>query len=75
MYNCIGKLWVKYHGKCDYWNGGTDQATLRLIEKAERLSQSSDEDILIVGNYEVSLGGIRPCCLIRKQANWTKWSF
>ena len=49
--------------------GGTDQATLRLIEKAERLSQSSDEDILIVGNYEVSLGGIRPCCLIRKQSN------
>ncbi|PQF07608.1 hypothetical protein CUS95_01205 [Enterococcus faecium] len=45
--------------------GGTDQATLRLIEKAEILN----EDILMVGNYEVSLGGIRPCCLTRKQAN------
>lgn len=45
--------------------GGTDQATLRLIEKAEILN----EDILMVGNDEVSLGGIRPCCLIRKQAN------
>lgn len=42
--------------------GGTDQATLRLIEKAEILN----EDILMVGNDEVSLGGIRPCCLIRK---------
>ncbi|HGF7412440.1 hypothetical protein HQ690_12740 [Enterococcus faecium] len=37
--------------------GGTDQATLRLIEKAEILN----EDILMVGNDEVSLGGIRPC--------------
>ena len=45
--------------------GGTDQATLRLIEKAEILN----EDIMMVGNDEVSLGGIRPCCLIRKQAN------
>ncbi|PHL06154.1 hypothetical protein, partial [Enterococcus faecium] len=36
--------------------GGTDQATLRLIEKAEILN----EDILMVGNDEVSLGGIRP---------------
>ncbi len=45
--------------------GGTDQATLRFIEKAEILN----EDILMVGNDEVSLGGIRPCCLTRKQAN------
>ena len=45
--------------------GGTDQETLRLIEKAEILN----EDILMVGNDEVSLGGIRPCCLTRKQAN------
>lgn len=45
--------------------GGTDQATLRLIEKAEILN----EDILMVGNDEVSLGGICPCCLTRKQAN------
>lgn len=49
--------------------GGTDQATLKLIEKAEILSQSSDENFLMVGNDEVSLGRIRPCCLIRKQAN------
>ena len=45
--------------------GGTDQETLRLIEKAEILN----EDILMVGNDEVSLGGIRTCCLTRKQAN------
>ncbi|WP_445447150.1 hypothetical protein ACT6P2_06960 [Enterococcus lactis] len=45
--------------------GGTDQATLRLIEKAEIIN----EDILMVGNDEVSLGEIRPCCLTRKQAN------
>lgn len=45
---------VTAHATSD--DGGTDQKTQDLLEKAEVLGRNSNEDILIVDGYEVSLG-------------------
>ena len=47
----------------------TNMVVLIGNSEIDRKAEILNEDILMVGNDEVSLGGIRPCCLTRKQAN------
>lgn len=52
----LGSLGIGVTAHATSDTGGIDQKTQDLLEKAEVLSQSSDEDILNIDGYEVSLG-------------------